>query len=166
MIIVYSPTLKNLPCVPVGNCKINKKQSATFFEFKIFHNESQGAFCMIEWEYTKKLMHSHSIMFEMQIYIMQNALWLSLWKILNSKKVALWFFILQFPTGTPGRFLRVGAEGPMDPFDIHWTCPVNIPTFKNLPGVPVGNCKMKNQSATFFEFEIIHIESQSAFCMI
>ena len=25
------------------------------------------------------------------------------------KNVALWFFILQFPTGTPGRFLRVGV---------------------------------------------------------
>ena len=47
----------------------------------------------------------------MQIYIMQNALWLSLWKILISEKVALWFFILQFPTGTPGRFLREGGKG-------------------------------------------------------
>ena len=29
------------------------------------------------------------------------------------KKVALWFLILQFPTGTPGRFLRVGVFGGM-----------------------------------------------------
>ena len=29
-------------------------------------------------------------------------------------------------------------------------------TLKNLPGVPVGNCKMKNQSVTLFEFKIFH----------
>ena len=49
-----------------------------------------------------------------------------------------------------------------------WWNPIGLrsPTLKNLPGVPVENCKMKNQSATFFEFKIFHIESQSAFCMI
>ena len=31
-------------------------------------------------------------------------------KNVKFKKVALWFFILQFLTGTPGRFLRVGAQ--------------------------------------------------------
>ena len=36
------------------------------------------------------------------IFIMQN---------FKFKKVALWFFILQFSTGTPGRFLRVGCRG-------------------------------------------------------
>ena len=63
----------------------------------------------------KTFLHSHSIMFEMQIYIIQNALWLSLWNILNSKKVAVWFFILQFLTGTPGRFLRIGVRASEQP---------------------------------------------------
>ena len=42
-----APTLKNLPEVPVGNCKMKKPKRATFFEFKMFHNESQSASYMI-----------------------------------------------------------------------------------------------------------------------